>query len=496
MKHEDLMYLFLNYCSKTSLGDVKRLLSKHYNEIDLTYNNGKAFIIAGQNKSIDLMELLLNHYNATKLQSSNTSNEYQNAYTVLQDILIEVQGQCEISEKMQSIFDIYNIHKIDTISNTENTDACTTNSRNEQEKFLLEEETKDSDISTNISPVIVGEQEINNTLLLTSDNLIAKNYRYMALNIQAIHCFEKDNKDCLIHITDAAMLVTSNNDKSANIEYKSVVLYNYLKFHQKFANTVPNDKLGLIVINQIENFFKEYIIFIATKDSNIEVLNIFLSNYSSLDISDQHGQTPLHWASDNPAITQILLNIMSNDAILKQAEGNHNYTALHLAVHHKNNKVVELHLNKAPELSNIQDKFGQTPLHWASDNPEITQVLLNTMSNNSILKQAEGNYNYTALHLAVHHKNSQVVELHLNKAPELSNIQDKFGQTPLHWASDNPEITEMLLNVNLENFLTGSSSSTESIIDESRGILHNEVKLLGNIDDMSLTENNESYEFS
>ncbi len=168
------------------------------------------------------------------------------------------------------------------------------------------------------------------------------------------------------------------------------------------------------------------------------------------------------------------------------------YEILQNAICDSNYDITKLLLEKVPDAANMSDKFGQTLLHWASDNPEITEMLLNTMSNDAILKQAEGNNNYTALHLAVHNKNNQVVEFHLNRVPELSNIQDKFGRTPLDLRSDNSEITEMLLNVNLENFLTGSSSSTESIIDESRGILHNEVKLLGNIDDMSLTENNES----
>lgn len=57
---------------------------------------------------------------------------------------------------------------------------------------------------------------------------------------------------------------------------------------------------------------------------------------------------------------------------------------------------------------NVRDKYGQTLLHWATHNPQITKLLLDKMNSEDILRQAEGNNNYTALHIAVYYKNSEV----------------------------------------------------------------------------------------
>ncbi|OAF71282.1 Ankyrin repeat domain-containing protein 49 [Intoshia linei] len=103
----------------------------------------------------------------------------------------------------------------------------------------------------------------------------------------------------------------------------------------------------------------------------------------------------------------------------------------------------ELH-QKYPNLINIQDSDGYSPLHRAvyNDNCEIALYLLDNGANiNSLTKS-----NWTPLHSAVHWKHLDMVVLLIQHGADV-NAKTSSNVTPIHLAcsSDNREIIECLL---------------------------------------------------
>lgn len=154
---------------------------------------------------------------------------------------------------------------------------------------------------------------------------------------------------------------------------------------------------------------------------------------------DIHGQTPLHITANFNDINLALILIDKmpiEDIALANTENG--YTALHIAAQHGAFQIVQLLLSKCGNaLANLQDKFGQTALHWAVVNNDLLSSVAIIEKMNSVDLQLQSFENgYTALHLAAQNKNSNIVNSLLNKGGfELAKTLDNYGQTALHWAA-------------------------------------------------------------
>ena len=100
------------------------------------------------------------------------------------------------------------------------------------------------------------------------------------------------------------------------------------------------------------------------------------------------------------------------------------------------------------------DDYGQTALFCAAglgNAPIVSTLIARIEDPNIIAKAASGNNNYTALHVAVHANNLEVVELLLTRIPGLAGAQDIYGQTALAWAAGQgyTEIAGMLIEAML-----------------------------------------------
>ncbi|XP_023314896.1 ankyrin-1-like [Trichogramma pretiosum] len=207
--------------------------------------------------------------------------------------------------------------------------------------------------------------------------------------------------------------------------------------------------------------------------NNIDLVNMLfeLSNEKyqpvQVDVQDKLGNTPLHYAAYEfcENLMELLLRKDANPN-LANVEG---LTPLHIVCIGNSNNI-DL-VNMLFELSNekyqpvqvdVQDKLGNTPLHYAAyEFCENLMELLLRKDANPNLANVEG---LTPLHI-VCIGNSNNIDL-VNMLFELSNekyqpvqvdVQDKLGNTPLHYAAYEfcENLMELLLrkdaNPNLAN---------------------------------------------
>ncbi|KJV76768.1 ankyrin repeat domain-containing protein [Orientia tsutsugamushi] len=112
-------------------------------------------------------------------------------------------------------------------------------------------------------------------------------------------------------------------------------------------------------------------------------------------------------------------------------------TALSLAIKHGDTKAVLDILNKNPDLVNFQqDGDFKTPLHTSVEHKqeEITKLLLERNANVT-LQDKDGN---TPLHFAARDHNLKMTKILLSYGNAIIDMQNNNGQTPLHLASTRP----------------------------------------------------------
>jgi ankyrin repeat protein len=105
-------------------------------------------------------------------------------------------------------------------------------------------------------------------------------------------------------------------------------------------------------------------------------------------------------------------------------------TSIHRIVLGMTTRDLKAEILEHPELVNIPDARGRTPLIWASCRGEVSfaKVLLSFNANPN---QGDCD-NTTPLHIAVVHGSAQIVELLLECGVDV-NSKDSFGQTALHY---------------------------------------------------------------
>ncbi len=201
---------------------------------------------------------------------------------------------------------------------------------------------------------------------------------------------------------------------------------------------------------------------------NLEVIQLLISNTEVtkelVKAVDSAGQTALHWAAGlgDLKICEALYSHSKSAGVFVNPikTKDHEYTVLHLAVHAKQAKIVHLFtdtLKKGKGLVGVVDRYGQTPLHWAAwmDCYEICEILYNKMTRKQIqIAMDPKERNQTALHFAVQKKSQKIVELLLTRndvAKRLAGLQDKYGQTALHWAAG---LGDLKICENLYNKMT------------------------------------------
>jgi ankyrin repeat protein len=156
----------------------------------------------------------------------------------------------------------------------------------------------------------------------------------------------------------------------------------------------------------------------------------------------------IHEAAEkgNLARVEALLKENPNLVNVKDNEG---YTPLYLASFARKKDVVELLLAHKAD-PNVKGKDGLTPLHEAAKvgHKEVAEVLL---AGGAEINAKDNNVGWTPLHFAVATGSKEVAKLLLLNKADI-NAKGEYGDTPLHVAVLNgkKELVELLLANNAE----------------------------------------------
>ncbi|HJD59182.1 MAG TPA: ankyrin repeat domain-containing protein, partial [Rickettsia endosymbiont of Omalisus fontisbellaquei] len=139
-------------------------------------------------------------------------------------------------------------------------------------------------------------------------------------------------------------------------------------------------------------------------------------------------------------------SFLNNGADINEVDWNGS-TILHVAARGKNEQIVEMLLNKKPDLINIVARDGSTVLHYAAigGNEQLAEMLLSKKP--ELIDMVDKN-SETVLHVAAKGGNEKLAEMLLNKKPDLIDKVTVYGNTVLDYTviGGNEKLAEMFLN--------------------------------------------------
>lgn len=176
------------------------------------------------------------------------------------------------------------------------------------------------------------------------------------------------------------------------------------------------------------------ILYIPIKYGYDEILEYLLKiNYemigvSIVDIKDRNFKTPIHYAILNKNMLAIKKLLEANCNL--NTTDNKGYNALHYSILSRDLDIVKIIL---PGIININTRTssGETSLHLAVNLQQI-EIAEFLIKNGINVNYQDYSHEFTALHYAVSINNKYLIQLLLDVSGN-PNIQDIFGNTPLHY---------------------------------------------------------------
>ncbi|XP_008205448.1 putative ankyrin repeat protein RF_0381 isoform X2 [Nasonia vitripennis] len=194
------------------------------------------------------------------------------------------------------------------------------------------------------------------------------------------------------------------------------------------------------------DMYRKTALHIAVENSDRKMIKLLLEHNADVNVKNCNGRTPLHLAVRGRYIdiAKMLLSHGAdvNDIIYDFEE--YRWTALHIAVKNKDEKMIKLLLEYNSNVNAKEDHY-RTPLHIASVShcPDIAKILLNAGADiNDADKQG-----LIPFHLAIRIEDEKMVEFLLQHNANVHAKRDD-GKSCLHFAAENrsASIAKILLN--------------------------------------------------
>ena len=215
---------------------------------------------------------------------------------------------------------------------------------------------------------------------------------------------------------------------------------------------------------------------LAATRGRFDLVRMLLKCGAKVQALNCDGRTPLLSAVEggNPDVVRLLLDLGVDAHIRDDDENN----ALHIAAAHGHLEVARMLLALNLEV-NAQNCDGMTPLYIAletSRKPDVVRLLLDDGAEVNL--PVDDRRYLTALHLAVGTENPEIVQMILERNPEV-DARNTQGQTPLHTASShrNPVVVQLLLDHGADPHVRDDEGKTTLDVAGSLGVSRILVKL-------------------
>lgn len=169
---------------------------------------------------------------------------------------------------------------------------------------------------------------------------------------------------------------------------------------------------------------------IAAQHGNLDqMIGLLNSPNININIQDNKGLTPLHWAivNNHPKVIQELLNqgastIIKTTSFLHDNDG---YTPGHIAVMRGDFVGIQALLTKN-DWVNVSNNMGNTPLHFAASAQKPNLKIIKALCKADALVDAPNNRQRTALHMAVFYGHDDTVVQLLHYGADISLETDDY----------------------------------------------------------------------
>ncbi|XP_073324673.1 serine/threonine-protein phosphatase 6 regulatory ankyrin repeat subunit C [Pagrus major] len=183
---------------------------------------------------------------------------------------------------------------------------------------------------------------------------------------------------------------------------------------------------------------------LAALGRHTDCVHILLEKGANADAADKKGFTALHRAAmlgSEDCVSALLEHGAS--ALCRDSQGR---TPLHLTAslgHTELLRTLLIAAMKADPLDSILDYRGNTPTHWAAYHGR--EGCLHILLENKLFSNQEGNH-FTPLHCALVNGHDVAAELLLKTVgPQVVNVSDAKGRTPLHAAAHSGSVAGLQL---------------------------------------------------
>ncbi|WP_353283954.1 ankyrin repeat domain-containing protein [Wolbachia endosymbiont (group A) of Lypha dubia] len=269
-------------------------------------------------------------------------------------------------------------------------------------------------------------------------------------------------------------------EQKGHTDIAKVIKQMQLELDKKLLSAVKNGDL-----NKVEDFISQgsslevkdsngnTLLHYASQNDHLEVVEYLVKKGASLKAKNKDGKTPLDLAVHKNYISIIkflkkthldldkkLLAVANGDdlnrvkALVSQgasleAKDNSNNTPLHSACNNGHVKVVEYLIKEGASLK-AKNKDGEVPLHAAAQHDSTLEVVEFILNRDPSGINDITNDGRTPLHLAIQGNKTNTVELLLRKGASIA-VKDKNGKTPLDLAKqeDYTSIVEMIEKVQI-----------------------------------------------